>query len=157
MSKIKTGMGGSHCGKSRWTTTEDLKSSSKTPRRVEGTKIVEAELDALLVSEPSTKLAMRPKSIPEFTKQLNDNFNIHNGHAYLDARLMILTRQLELDVLKLDDLLHERHGNYEQKLGLSMSELINQKYGSTANTFVDVMISAGITEPTSTHKRNGEK
>ncbi len=36
--KLKTGMGGSRCGRSRWTTTEDLKKSSKKRRRREGKK-----------------------------------------------------------------------------------------------------------------------
>ncbi len=149
-------MGGSRCGKSRWTTTEDLKNSSKTPRRVESTKVVKAELDELLTDVPPIKLVSRPRSIPEFTKQLNDYFNIRNGHAYLDARLMCITRQLELDILKLDDLLHERHGEYEQNSGLSMNELILQEYGLAANTFVDVLISADVLEPI-TQKRNNLK
>jgi len=139
MSKIKTGMGGSRCGKSRWTTTEDLKSSSKTPRRLEGTKVVKAELDALQMNEPSIKLAMRPKSIPEFTKKMNDFFNLKNGHKYLDAQLMCITRRIELDVLKLDDLFHERHGEYEQD-GKSMRDITIQEYGIQANAFVDLMI-----------------
>jgi hypothetical protein len=157
VSKLKAGMGGSRCGKSRWTTTEDLKESSKTPRRVESTKIVEAELDELLANKPQVKLAMRPRSIPEFTKQLNDHFKIRNGHSYLDARLMCVTRQLELDVLKLDDLLHERHGNYEQNSGQSMSDLITQEYGLAANAFVDAMISAEVMEPTTEERNNLKK
>ncbi len=139
MSKIKTGMGGSRCGKSRWTTTEDLKNSSKTPRRVEGTKVVDAELGKLLVNEPSPKLAMRPKSIPEFTKKMNELFNLKNGHKYLDAQLMCITRRLELDVLKLDDLFHELHGTYEDD-GKSMRDITLQEYGIQANAFVDLMI-----------------
>jgi hypothetical protein len=139
MSKIKTGMGGSCCGKSRWTTTEDLKSSSKTPRRVEGSKVVDAELGELPVNEPSPKLSMRPKSIPEFTKKMNEFFNLKNGRKYLDTQLMLITGRLELDVLKLDDLLHERHGNYEDD-GKSMSVITLQEYGNQANAFVDLMI-----------------
>ncbi len=139
MSKIKTGMGGSRCGKSRWTTTEDLKNSSKTPRRVEGIKVVDAELGEILVHEALPKLATRPKSIPEFTKKMNEFFNLKNGHKYLDTQLMLITGRLELDILKLDDLLHERHGNYEDD-GRSMSVIILQKYGNQANAFVDLMI-----------------
>ena len=146
MSKLKTGMGGSRCGKSRWTTTEDLKESSKTPRRVESAKVVEAELGELLVNGPQIKRVSRPRSIPEFVLKTNDLFRIKNGNSYLDSRLMCATRQLELDILKLDDLLHSRHGNYEQDSGLSMSELIVREYGIAANTFVDVMISAGADE-----------
>ena len=34
--KIKTGMGGSNSGKSRWDKTEDLKKETKKRRRLEG-------------------------------------------------------------------------------------------------------------------------
>ena len=153
MSKIKTGMGGSRCGKSRWTTTEDLKNSSKTPRRVEGTKVVDAELGKLLVNEPSPKLAMRPKSIPEFVKKMNNFFNLKNGHKFLDAQLMCITRRLELDVLKLDDLFHERHGEYEQD-GKSMTDITIQEYGIQANAFVDLMIDYDTTN-SPTHDTEG--
>ena len=139
MSKLKTGMGGSRCGKSRWTTTDDLKESSTTPRRVEDSTVVKAELDELLVNGPPVTLVSRPKSIPEFTKLLNSLFNVRNGHSYLDTRLMCLTNCLELDVFKLDCLLHERHGNYEDD-GKSMSTVITQEYGLIANAFVNLMI-----------------
>ena len=77
---------------------------------------------------------------------MNELFQMKNGNSYLDSRLMCVTRQLELDILKLDDLLHNRHGNYEQKFGRCMSELIIQEYGLAANAFVDVMISADSAE-----------
>ena len=42
-SKIKTGMGGSRCGKSRWEYTEVLKKSSKKRRRRNGKKEIKIE------------------------------------------------------------------------------------------------------------------
>ena len=65
---------------------------------------------------------MRPKSIPEFTKRMNELFRLKNGHAYLDTTLMQITGRIEIDILKLDDLLHERHGEYERK-AKSMSDI----------------------------------
>jgi len=82
---------------------------------------------------------MRPKSIPEFTKEMNELFRLKNGHIYLDSILMQLTGKIELDVLKLDDLLHERHGEYEDD-DKSMSDITIQEYGLIANAFVDAMI-----------------
>jgi hypothetical protein len=82
---------------------------------------------------------MRPKSIPEFTKRMNEFFKLKNGHTYLDTSLMQLTGQLELDVLKLDDLLHERHGEYEHE-AKSMTDITIQEYGVMANAFVDSML-----------------
>ena len=82
---------------------------------------------------------MRPRSIPEFTKTMNELFKLENGHAYLDTRLMHITGKIELDILKLDDLLHERHGEYELD-ALSMSDITIQEYGAIANAFVDSML-----------------
>lgn len=44
-------------------------------------------------------------------------------------------REPRLDILKLDELLHKRHGDYEDQ-GLSMSDLITKEYGEEANQFV---------------------
>ncbi|HUL00038.1 MAG TPA: hypothetical protein VLX29_04205 [Nitrospirota bacterium] len=82
---------------------------------------------------------MRPKSIPEFTKKMNELFRLKNGHVYLDTTLMQFTGQIEL---KLDDLLHERHGEYERK-AKSMSDITIQEYGVMANAFVDSMLEKG--------------
>ena len=82
---------------------------------------------------------MRPKSIPEFTKRMNELFRLKNGHIYLDSLLMQLTGQIELDILKLDDLLHERHGEYELN-DKCMSDITIQEYGVIANAFVDSML-----------------
>lgn len=85
---------------------------------------------------------MRPKSIPEFTKRMNELFKLKNGHVYLDTTLMLITGRIEIDVLKLDDLLHERHGEYERK-AKSMSDITIQEYGVMANAFVDSMLEKG--------------
>ena len=84
----------------------------------------------------------RPISIPEFTKQMNKLFLINDGHKYLDTFLMKFTGKIELDILKLDDLLHERHGEYEQDTK-SMRDITLQEYGAVANTFVDSMLDNG--------------
>lgn len=84
---------------------------------------------------------MRQKSIPEFAKKMNELFQLKNGHSYLDTEMMCLTNRLELDIFKLDDLLHERHGEYEDA-GKSMNDMIIQEYGPMANTFVDLMIAS---------------
>lgn len=42
--KIKTGMGGSSSGKSRWEKTEVLKAESKKQRRLEGENVVNEQL-----------------------------------------------------------------------------------------------------------------
>lgn len=82
---------------------------------------------------------MRPRSIPEFAKKMNELFKLKDGHSYLDTEYMCLTNRLELDLFKLDDLLHERHGEYEDD-GKCMNDMIIQEYGIMANAFVDVML-----------------
>jgi len=81
----------------------------------------------------------RPISIPEFTKLMNKLFLIKDGHKYLDLFLMKFTDKIELDLLKLDDLLHERHGEYESD-SKSMSDITIQEYGAVANAFLDLML-----------------
>jgi hypothetical protein len=81
----------------------------------------------------------RPISIPEFAKQMNALFQIKNGHTYLDTYLMQLTGKIELDILKLDDLLHERHGEYENNI-MSMCDIALLEYGAVANAFIDIML-----------------
>ena len=82
---------------------------------------------------------MRPKSIPEFTRRMNELFRLKNGHTYLDTTLMMCSGRIELDIIKLDDLLHERHGRYEDR-SLNMSAITLQEYGTVANAFVDGLI-----------------
>ena len=84
----------------------------------------------------------RPISIPEFAKQMNELFQIKNGHTYLDTCLMLLTGKIELDILKLDDLYHDRHGEYEEDTK-SMSDITIQEYGAVADAFVDLMLDNG--------------
>ena len=97
---------------------------------------------------------MRPKSIPEFTRRMNELFRLKNGYTYLDTTLMMCSGRIELDVIKLDDLLHERHGRYEDE-ALSMSDITLQEYGTVANAFVDLLITVtpvSLPPPTSTNE-----
>lgn len=84
----------------------------------------------------------RPISIPEFAKLMNKLFQLKNGHTYLDTFLMQFTGKIELDILKLDDLYHERHGEYEQE-EKSMSDITIKEYGAVANAFLDLMLDNG--------------
>jgi len=70
---------------------------------------------------------------------MNELFRLKNGHTYLDTYLMQLSGKIELDVIKLDDLYHDRHGEYESD-SKSMSDITIQEYGAVANTFLDLML-----------------
>ena len=79
---------------------------------------------------------IRPSSIPEFCSLFNKHFQTLKGYTYLDSNLMIVTKRIELDLLALDDLLHERHGDYEENMNISMAEIIKREYGKDAYLFV---------------------
>jgi hypothetical protein len=79
-------------------------------------------------------------SLPEFHKQLRAHFKLNeNAGKYLDSQLTMLTRSPKLGIIKLDDLLHERHGEYEGE-GLSMKECIDKHYSPAASAFVKSLI-----------------
>ena len=88
------------------------------------------------------KVSFRPKSIPEFCKLMLQHFGIKSGNTYLDGRMMLITGKIQLDLMMLDDYFHEQFGEYEESKpeGMSMSELITEKYGSSANAFIKSMI-----------------
>lgn len=53
------------------------------------------------------------------------------------CRLAAMRKEAKLDTIALDDLLHERHGDYEDE-GLSMRDLVAREYGDEAVTFIKV-------------------
>lgn len=83
---------------------------------------------------------MRPVSIPEFCTKMRKEFDIKAPNKYLDANMMMLTRRIELDLMAFDDLMHERHGNYEDEKGYSLSDLVAREYGPSAHDLIVLMI-----------------
>lgn len=75
-------------------------------------------------------------TVPDLAKGLRKHFDIRNPNAYFDKTLSLLTRTVTLDILALDDWLHEQHGNYEDN-GKSMNNIIEEKYGTAAIAFVN--------------------
>lgn len=76
------------------------------------------------------------RTLPGLAKGLKDNFEIRNPNTYFDKTMSLLSGKVTLDIMALDDWLHKQHGDYEDDLGLSMSDFIIKQYGSKANTFV---------------------
>lgn len=49
----------------------------------------------------------------------------------IDTLVSLAAKHVVVDVLKIDDILHNRFGNYEDE-GLSMNDIIKEKYGEFA-------------------------
>lgn len=49
----------------------------------------------------------------------------------IDTLVSIVAGRVVVDIMKIDDILHNRFGNYEDE-GLSMNDIIKEKYGEFA-------------------------
>lgn len=76
------------------------------------------------------------RTLPGLAKGLKDYFGISYPNTYFDKTMSLLSGKITLDVIALDDWLHKQWGEYESDLGVSMSELITEKYGAGAHSFV---------------------
>lgn len=72
-----------------------------------------------------------------FRKGMLKHFGIPTSQAgeFMDPIFVQLSKEVKLDVLRFDDWLHEKHGEYEND-GLSMSEAIDKFYSVDASLFV---------------------
>lgn len=64
---------------------------------------------------------------------------IGNPGRFLDPLAIQMGKRVAVDVLALDDWLHEKHGEYEND-GLSMAECISKHYGGPAAELVQALI-----------------
>jgi hypothetical protein len=78
--------------------------------------------------------------VQEFSRKMHDYFGISNAVKYLDTTMSALDMSPVLDPMLFDDYLHEKFGNYDDEDGMSMAELIENKYGKEAREFVESMI-----------------
>ena len=75
-----------------------------------------------------------------FHEGMRSHFRVTgNPGLFLDTIFIQLGKQVKLDVIKFDDLLHARHGEYEAD-GLSMRECIAKHYSEDAARFVESLI-----------------
>lgn len=60
---------------------------------------------------------------------------------YFDRMLGFLTKSFVIDIIKFDELMHARHGEYDDGPNpISMKELIIKEYGSDAEAFIDSLL-----------------
>lgn len=58
---------------------------------------------------------------------------------FYDPFLSVLAKAILIDIIKFDDFLHKKHGDYE-KDNLSMNDLLISKYGKEASEFINSLI-----------------
>lgn len=79
-----------------------------------------------------------PNKCHEVRARFNTLFGVEFRKFY-DGILTIAFGALKIDILKFDDYLHEKHGQYEEKR-MSMEELITKEYGTKARNLIQELI-----------------
>ena len=75
-----------------------------------------------------------------FIDAMNKHFGIPKKEVhgrFVDQIVTGATRRPCIDLLELDDWLHEKHGDYETERGMSMRDLLIEEYGQAACNFVE--------------------
>ena len=80
------------------------------------------------------------RSMPEFAMLMKSYFGIKAANKFIEPVISHLSGRIVLNIIALDAFLHEKHGEYEEEQGISMSELITKEYGVRANNFVEQML-----------------
>lgn len=69
-----------------------------------------------------------------FYQGLTNYFHVESPNKFLCPASLIFGK-IKLDIVKFDDWLHRKHGDYEDE-GMSMSDLILSEYGKSAHSFI---------------------
>jgi len=71
--------------------------------------------------------------IGEWVRARNDFQNAFgiSIQPFYDGLMTMLFESITIDILKFDDFLHQKHGNYEDK-GKSMNDIVIEHYGENA-------------------------
>lgn len=79
----------------------------------------------------------QPKEYIAVCKEFQQLFNLPFP-AYVD-KLFIVLRRVTIDIIALDDTLHQMFGNYEEQ-GKSMKDIITEKDGEKAAKLIQEML-----------------
>jgi hypothetical protein len=71
-------------------------------------------------------------------KDFERHFKVSIGTFY-DGETTVVFQKICIDIFKFDEWLHARHGDYEDR-GLSMEEIVIEKYGNEANELINDLI-----------------
>ena len=83
-------------------------------------------------------------SFPADAKKVSDSFQKFFGtfkSEWVDNLLSAITKHFVLDIIKFDEWLYEKHGNYDEgENAISMKELILREYGADAEQFMQSLL-----------------
>ena len=74
----------------------------------------------------------------EYFKKMKDFFDISKPQQFYDP-LFLRHGKIRLDVVKFDDWLHEKVGNYEDD-GKNMKDAIIENFGVDAGFFIEILL-----------------
>jgi hypothetical protein len=75
-------------------------------------------------------------SLPEVHKLFRERFN---RKPPLDGLLMMLFKRPVIDPHRFDEILHEKHGDYEDR-GMSMRDVLEKEYPAGTADFIEWLI-----------------
>jgi hypothetical protein len=78
-------------------------------------------------------------TLPEAHQKFRSFFPGLRFNDFMDPALTLCTGEPKIDLCKLDDYLHEQHGDYEVH-DINMADVLAEKYGKDANTFIEGLI-----------------
>lgn len=64
-------------------------------------------------------------------------FDIRSKPNVYLCKTALITGKVRLDIIKFDDWLHVKHGNYEVDKNVSMAQLVAKEYGISARSFIE--------------------
>ena len=59
------------------------------------------------------------------------------AHKFIGHLMFLTGKGFKLDIIKFDNFLHEKFGEYEEERDMSMKDLIETEYGEAAVHFVE--------------------
>jgi hypothetical protein len=78
-------------------------------------------------------------TIQEYHKKMKDFFDIAEPGEYLDP-LELMKKKIKIDIVKFDDWLHDRVGEYESGERLNMKDALTLHYGAEASQFIGLLL-----------------
>jgi hypothetical protein len=76
------------------------------------------------------------------TQTVKTNFEAYFGASFgqfYDGFMSVLTKTIKIDLIKFDNYLHKKYGQYENE-GLSMNTAIVKYYGEPAKNFIESLV-----------------
>ena len=91
-------------------------------------------------NKPQSSQNIKPVlTLPEAHKYFRKYFREKKLNEFLDAELTYLSGSPKINLIKLDDYLHSKHGDYEKE-ELCLAEVLIKHYGEEAKRLIEKML-----------------